>query len=123
MAWLRRRLAAWSVSPLGWLAIALIPVCALLTLVGPKAVQTPALIVGLLVLALVASEGAGVGLFSLNRSRGGLGSITGVGSIRSERREPPSGAGSATSLVSAPVEADEAAWQAERERRERDSAG
>jgi hypothetical protein len=104
MAWLRRRLA-------------------LLTLVGPKAVQTPALIVGLLVLALVASEGAGVGLFSLNRSRGGLGSITGVGSIRSERREPPSGAGSATSLVSAPVEADEAAWQAERERRERDSAG
>jgi len=111
MSRFRRLLSSWQITVLGWVFIAIIPAAFLVAALGPSGLRTPALIVGVLALFVVASEGSGSGRF------GGL-----AGGTQRERRERLSSLRTGAPPISESVEADESAWQRERERRERDAA-
>jgi hypothetical protein len=107
----RRVLSSWRITGLGWVFVAIVPAAFLLAALGPSDLRTPALIVGVLVLFVIVSEGAGSGRF------GGL-----AGGSQRERRERLSGLRTGAPPISESVEADESAWQRERERREREAS-
>jgi hypothetical protein len=95
---LRSLTSSWRITPLGWIVMVVVPALILLAAFGPAVVQVPAFIVGLLILAGVAAEGLG-----------------GLGNYRFWGR---SSGGDASAQVTEAAEADEYAWQRERERRE-----
>jgi len=108
---LRRRLAEWHITTLGWVLIVLVPAAFLVFLFGPSAAQAPALIVGLIVLLAISLEGA-----SMSRARG----FSGMRTPREQRERRARQMPSSAPLTEA-SEADEEHWRRERERRERDS--
>jgi hypothetical protein len=112
----RRVLSSWRITGLGWVFVAIVPAAFLLAALGPSDLRTPALIVGVLVLFVIVSEGAGSARFGGGRF-GGL-----AGGSQRERRERLSGLGTGAPPISESVEADESAWQRERERREREAS-
>ena len=80
---LRNRIASYQVRPLGWVIIGVVAICALVVAFGPPTAQVIALIVGLLALLTIVSEGAGEARFGGPRFGGRFG---GRGT-ESERRE------------------------------------
>ncbi len=98
---MRRKLSSWKITPLGWLLVSVVPVALVLGFVGPSSVRVPALVVAVVVLYFVVSDVFEIESVSISRKRG---------------------VGNRNDYVSAPIEADESAWQREREKRERDAA-
>ncbi len=93
-------------TPLAWVLMVVVLACAALFVAGPSSAQTPALVIGLLVL-LVALGGS---------LTGGKGGLTGksLADRQAEFHAPR------RDYVDAPAAEDEELWQREHERRERD---
>ncbi len=111
MGRLRRRLSSYTITPAGWFVVGLAPVAILLAIFGPSGVRTPAFVVAVILLLAAASEGAGA------QRRGGL-----TSSKERQLRITKASRRSSGPTVTTAAEADEDAWQRERERRERDGA-
>lgn len=103
---IRQKLGGVEITPTGWVVIVLIPVSLAVSLAGPRSAQTPAFVV-LLIVALAAVTAAG-GSLRGNRYKG----------LAQRRRDfRPRDREDGVAQV---AEADDSAWQRERERRERE---
>lgn len=110
---LRKRLSEWRITTLGWVLIIVAPAALVVFVFGPRSLQAPALIVGLVVLFGIALEGS-----SMSKTRG-LGGTRTLGEQRERlARELP-----ASAPLTEATEAEEGLWQRERERRQRDASG
>jgi hypothetical protein len=105
MSRILRRLSSYRVTPLGWVFLVVIVAALALGFFGPHVCRVPGLAIGLIGLALVVAENAGVG-----RNRG----------LPTALREAPGDPSAARPTEPAAREADEEAWQRERDRRERE---
>jgi hypothetical protein len=108
---IRHFIATLTITPAGWVLVAVVPVCVLFAFLGPAGTQAPAFFLGALALGMVAMEGMGMARFG--------GSGGGRKNFRERREFAQRAARSSPTSNEAPVEADETAWQRERERRER----
>lgn len=112
MRWLRRYLASFSITPVGFVALGVLLVALGLFAFGPSGVQAPAMIVAVILLIGVVG-GAPIGWGRLGAWRSG--------SIAQRRREVGPTGPRDVAVTAADREVEEALWRKERERYARDS--